>query len=171
MNLNFFFSGIKTPTIYFVDLNKRVIYLEYFKSSVSVKQYFEKLERENELTDDKIKEVAHLLGNAIAKMHSNNMVHGDLTPSNFLIQKNEVTNKNEIIVIDFGLSHLEASDEDKGVDLYLLERALVSMNVDASQFFKDILQKYKETYKKKINSVLQKFAEVRSRGRKRCMVG
>ncbi|KAK6629175.1 hypothetical protein RUM43_002992 [Polyplax serrata] len=164
--------GIKTPAIYYVDLPKRLIYLEYFKSSTTVKEYFEVLEKNGQLTSEKVKEVADMIGEVVAKMHMNNMVHGDLTTSNFLLVKNSQTGKNELIIIDFGLSHLEASDEDKGVDLYLLERALSSLNINTVQFFVDIIKNYEKMYKSsKIAQILIKFEEVRARGRKRSMVG
>lgn len=152
---------------------KRLIYLEYIKSSVTVKEYFEKLEDEKALTKEKMNEVADLIGATVAKMHYNNMVHGDLTTSNFLLVKNEEKGQHDIIVIDFGLSHLEATDEDKGVDLYLLERALASSNINSSEFFDDVIKKYTATSKpyQNINKVLNKFQEVRARGRKRSMIG
>lgn len=154
-----------------MDLKNRLIYLEYFKSSITVKEYFEKLDKKGELTSEKVKELAGTIGEIVAKMHSNNLVHGDLTTSNFLLVPNEKTGKNEIVVIDFGLSHSEASDEDKGVDLYLLERALSSLNVDTLEFFREIMKSYKSVYGDKIVKVLDKFEEVRARGRKRSMVG
>ena len=48
------------------------------------------------------------------------MIH-DLTTSNMLLRDSE-----DIVLIDFGLSYISSLVEDKGVDLYVLERAFLS---------------------------------------------
>ena len=48
-------------------------------------------------------------------------VHGDLTTSNVM-----VCGGGGVVLIDFGLSGVSSSAEDKAVDLYVLERAILS---------------------------------------------
>ncbi|CAG7689226.1 unnamed protein product, partial [Allacma fusca] len=55
---------------------------------------------------------------------------------------------NSIILIDFGLSHMDNSPEDKGVDLYVLERALTSTYSCIEWFFECILKAYISEYLK-----------------------
>jgi TP53 regulating kinase-like protein len=76
-----------------------------------------------------------------------------------------------VALIDFGLSHVDSSMEDKGVDLYVLERALISTHANIDQLFPTILSAYVEANKKESQDVLKKLDEVRARGRKRTMVG
>src|SRR3989344_7815516 len=61
------------------------------------------------------KEVGILIG----KMHAANIIHGDLTTSNMIVHP-----KKGIHLIDFGLSFFSPKDEDKAVDLHVLNKAL-----------------------------------------------
>ena len=59
------------------------------------------------------------IGKKIAILHNNNIIHGDLTTSNMILDK-------EIFFIDFGLSFFSHKIEDMAVDLHLLKQALES---------------------------------------------
>lgn len=76
----------------------------------------------------------------------------------------------EIVLIDFGLSAQSVQDEDKAVDLYVLERAFGSTHPEAEGLFREVLRAYGESYKG-AGVVLKKLEEVRMRGRKRSMLG
>ena len=108
-------------------------------------------------------------------MHLKNIIHGDLTTSNMLLlHKTQEFNplNPELILIDFGLGYVESVAEDKGVDLYVLERALLSTHPNTEEFFKVLLQSYTETCgEKAAKDVIAKLDEIRMRGRKRTMVG
>ena len=69
------------------------------------------------------------------------------------------------------LSLQEGSAEDKGVDLYVLERALVSTHPDTEWLFQEMMDHYKHQYGKGVGEVVKKFEEIRLRGRKRTMLG
>lgn len=61
------------------------------------------------------------MGEVVAKIHNNHLIHGDLTTSNFMLSESK-----QIAVIDWGLSFVSEKTEDKAVDLYVLERAINS---------------------------------------------
>lgn len=146
--------------------------MEYFSESISVKEYIQKLETsEPDDSITKLSELASLIGKAIAKLHLNNIVHGDLTTSNLLLINKTETNLGELVIIDLGLSSSDASAEDKGVDLYVLQRALASTHANTEELFNNILKAYCKEYGKKSNDIISKFEEVAARGRKRTMVG
>ncbi|EFA00476.1 EKC/KEOPS complex subunit TP53RK [Tribolium castaneum] len=164
-------AGIRTPALYLVDFNRRTIFMEYFENSIVVKDFIA------QASNEVISKLALKIGAVLGKMHANSIIHGDLTTSNMLL-----VNKNgqksysnlqdlELIFIDFGLSHVESSAEDKGVDLYVLERALISTHSTASEIFDQVLEGYKLENKSGFKEVLAKFKEVQARGRKRTMVG
>lgn len=73
----------------------------------------------------KLIELGNIIGKSIGKMHYTDVVHGDLTTSNMMIVENE-SEIHDIILIDFGLGMTRPVIEDKAVDLYVLERALIS---------------------------------------------
>ncbi|TBU02848.1 Bud32-like protein kinase [Hamiltosporidium magnivora] len=93
------------------------------------------------------------LGETIQKMHKLNIIHGDLTTSNFILKKED------LYIIDFGLSYFSTKEEDKAVDLYLFEKAIRCTHPEF------IIDYFYEGYTDKI--VLNRLIEVRKRGRKR----
>ncbi|KAK4038429.1 EKC/KEOPS complex subunit BUD32 [Parachaetomium inaequale] len=124
------------------------------------------------------------IGTAIGALHKTGVVHGDLTTSNMMLRptrggqvdgcagdedKARVV-EGDVVLIDFGLATQSMADEDRAVDLYVLERAFASTHPRAEKLFAAVLQSYKETFKK-APSVLIKLEDVRMRGRKRSMLG
>jgi len=59
------------------------------------------------------------IGEKVAILHNNNIIHHDLTTSNMIFNK-------QIYFIDFGLSFFSTKIEDRAVDLHLLKEALES---------------------------------------------
>ncbi|RIB13082.1 hypothetical protein C2G38_2041287 [Gigaspora rosea] len=119
-----------------------------------------------ELSSSKYEELTTKIGVALAKMHSADVIHGDLTTSNLLLRESN----NSLVVIDFGLSYISSLPEDKVVDLYVLEKTFLSTHPNSESMFTSILDIYKNNYKAS-KDILSKLAEVRLRGRKRSMVG
>ncbi|EEH34812.2 serine/threonine-protein kinase bud32 [Paracoccidioides lutzii Pb01] len=76
----------------------------------------------------------------------------------------------EIVLIDFGLAGQSIQDEDRAVDLYVLERAFGSSHPRTEPLFHEVLMGYADSYKG-ANVVLKKLEQVRLRGRKRSMIG
>lgn len=158
--------GILTPAIYSVDFQRRIIFMEQIENSVTLKEYI------NSSTKDERKSMSSYVGTVLGKMHSSNIVHGDLTTSNMLVLNQKDGNSDfKVALIDFGLSRIDTSAESKGVDLYVLERALISTHSTANEVFPLILDGYKKGNKNGNKQVLHKLEEVRARGRKRTMVG
>ncbi|KAK4657706.1 serine/threonine-protein kinase bud32 [Podospora pseudocomata] len=125
------------------------------------------------------------IGVAVGALHRTGVVHGDLTTSNMMLRPwaddrlpNGHGDKAEkakavagdVVVIDFGLAMQSQSDEDRAVDLYVLERAFASTHPRAERLFHHILDSYREAFKK-APGVLHKLEDVRMRGRKRSMLG
>merc|ERR1711963_677055 len=104
-------------------------------------------------------------------MHTNNIIHGDLTTSNMLLKGSP--EELNLFVIDFGLSSFEEANEEKGVDLYVLERAFLSSHPNTQELFSCILKAYAENISNKnvCSNIMSKLEEIRMRGRKRTMVG
>lgn len=111
------------------------------------------------------------VGQILAKMHDEDVIHGDLTTSNMLLRSPGPKGaKPDLILIDFGLSYISALPEDKGVDLYVLEKAFLSTHPNTEPLFEKLLESYAAASKKS-PAVIKKLDEVRLRGRKRSLVG
>lgn len=76
-------------------------------------------------------------------------------------------------MIDFGLARLDSTVEDKAVDLYVLERSLLSAHSEVPTLFSCIFHQYQQNYQNKsqCEQVLAKYKQVQARGRKRLMIG
>jgi TP53 regulating kinase-like protein len=75
-------------------------------------------------------------------------------------------------MIDFGLASSQPLPEDKAVDLYVLERAMLSTHPNSQALIDRINQVYESTAKpKKAKATLERLAQVRLRGRKRTAFG
>lgn len=161
-------AGIIVPKVFNVDFNERKIYMEYFDKAMTAKDFIVQIQKLSE-PQSKLDELTKRIGEVVGKFHANNIIHGDLTTSNILIDHKGDDDYN-LIMIDFGLSSYSTSHEDKGVDLYVLERALLSTHSTLPDLFEAILKHYKEANPSSQETV-RKFEEVRARGRKRTMVG
>ncbi|KAL8730939.1 MAG: hypothetical protein Q9166_003729 [cf. Caloplaca sp. 2 TL-2023] len=154
-------------------------------------------EKEGEVWEAREREVQGLMrriGEAVGSMHDVGVVHGDLTTSNLMLrssheatestttigevhpegdrylEEGEVSLEGEIILIDFGLAGQNIQDEDRAVDLYVLERAFGSTHPEIEEVFQKALGAYGESYKG-AKVVLKRLEEVRMRGRKKSMIG
>lgn len=117
----------------------------------------------------KLSPLAEKIGKLLSTMHSGKVIHGDLTTSNMLLRGDPADL--DIVLIDFGLSFSEGLPEDKGVDLYVFERALLSTHPNTEELFSVVIETYKKENTKESADVISKLDEVRMRGRKRTMVG
>ena len=76
----------------------------------------------------------------------------------------------DIVLIDFGLATQSSHDEDRAVDLYVLERAFAATHPAAEPLFREVLRAYADSYRG-AKVVLKRLEDVRMRGRKRSMLG
>ncbi|XP_020237464.1 EKC/KEOPS complex subunit TP53RK isoform X2 [Cajanus cajan] len=156
--------GVCTPVLYAVDAVLHTLTFEYINGP-SVKDVFLEF-GSGGANEESLDKIASQIGVAIAKLHDGGLVHGDLTTSNMLL-KNDT---NQLVLIDFGLSFTSTLPEDKAVDLYVLERAILSMHSSCGNVMNQILAAYRKS-SKQWSSTMNKLAQVRQRGRKRTMVG
>jgi len=170
-------ANIRTPTIYFVDMNNGLFVMEYLDSATTCREYIDSLLKNSNFdeTRSKLTNLSMKIGQILGQMHKNNVIHGDLTTSNMMVQKETDNGGYKICLIDFGLGFAEGSPEDKGVDLYVLERALISTHPNTEFMFDAVINSYKKEMKAErkteCDEIIRKFEDIRMRGRKRTMVG
>lgn len=158
--------GVATPVLFALDSALRTLICEYIEGD-SVKDILLQAEPlPSSAPGGKIEKIAGQIGVAIARLHDGGLIHGDLTTSNMLIR----SDTKDLVMIDFGLSFTSSVPEDKAVDLYVLERALLSLHSSTGDVMELILAAYKKS-SKQWSSTMNKLAQVQLRGRKRVMVG
>lgn len=101
------------------------------------------------------------LGEIVGTLHCNNIIHGDITTSNFIISSNGA-----IFVIDFGLSFFSERYEDKAADIRLFKEILTSFHVDDFDIsFKNFYDGYKKICGSITSKVFKTVGEIEKRGR------
>ena len=147
-------NGVPVPIIYDVDTKKGIITMDYIDGD-RVKDIFNDLSKKNRIN------ICKKIGINIAKLHNNNIIHGDLTTSNMILSDDR------IYFIDFGLGEKNNEIETKGVDLHVLMEAIESTHSKYSDYFNYVLEGYKQELKGNPNLVIQKIEEIVKRGRYR----
>ena len=144
-------SGVATPIIYDIDIEKNQLIMEYIPGK-TVKYILDNdtIEMQNQMLE--------LIGLNVAKLHKNNIIHGDLTTSNMLFFKER------LYFIDFSLGERSKELEPRGVDLRLLKEAINSAHSTIKNGFEKICIAYKKEYKL-ADEVLKKLREIELRGR------
>ena len=133
-------GGVRTPVLYDVDLADKSILMEEI-DGVMLKEVINK-------------NLAYRLGCEIAKLHSANIIHGDITTSNIMISDDN------IVFLDFGLGRYSDLDEDRAVDLLVLKKSLQSIDfTKAVSYFDEVLRGYDNP------KVSSKIKEIEHRGR------
>jgi Kae1-associated kinase Bud32 len=145
--------GVQTPFIYEIDMNKSTIVMEYIEGKL-VKDIL----KEDRPKKDKV-ELVMELGKLVGKLHSNDIIHGDLTTSNI------VKSGHKLVFIDFGLGKFSKAIEDKAVDILLIKKCFISTH---TQIWKGLFFSFQEGYyqsMKGAKSVLKRAIKVEARGR------
>lgn len=133
-------AGVKTPTLYDVDLDKKAIVMQEIEGSML-----------KDVLDD---DLAFKIGCEISKLHSADIIHGDITTSNIMLDGDK------LVFIDFGLGRYSNLDEDKAVDLLVLKKSLQSIDYNlAIKYFDLVLKGYDN------DKMANKISEIESRGR------
>lgn len=136
---------IKVPKV--IDVKEFSIIMEYVDGEVL-----------RDVISTTNKEVIQQVGEYVALLHSSDIIHGDLTTSNMIV-------KDELYLIDFGLSEVKKSVEAKAVDLHVLKQALKSKHHDCYRKTWMVIKKaYLASYKKG-SEVIKRLRRVEARGR------
>ena len=146
--------GVSIPIIYDVDLKNGAITMEYLEGD-RVKDIL------NDLSEEERTKLCNKIGQSIAKLHNNDIIHGDITTSNMILLNDRVH------FIDFGLGEKSSEIETKGVDLHVLMEAIESTHSKYSDCFKAVLDGYTTELAGSAKPVINKIEEIVKRGRYR----
>ena len=145
--------GVQTPFIFEIDMNKATIVMEYIEGNL-VKGILK-----SDISKEKKLELVKEIGSLVGILHSNDIIHGDLTSSNIL------NSKDRLVFIDFGLGKFSKAIEDKAVDILLIKKCFISTH---TQIWKELFVSFQEGYYQSMKSaknVLRRVIKVEARGR------
>lgn len=92
------------------------------------------------------------VGEMLGRLHNCGIAHGDFTPANIMIERENA------YVIDFGLSEITESIEEKALDLLLMKRSI------SGKMYARFISGYAKTCKQR-RDIEQRLAEIEQRGR------
>ncbi|KXH76508.1 MAG: hypothetical protein AM326_02700 [Candidatus Thorarchaeota archaeon SMTZ-45] len=146
--------GVPTPAVYSVDLDNHTILMDFIAGT-----QFKQLA--GQLSQSTLISLCHRFGRLIALLHAGDVVHGDPTTSNVIVDE-----KSRLWIVDFGLSEMNATIEMKGVDLHLIHRALETTHWDIQEDMLDAtLEGYVDLLGNTAEPTLSRMNEIRERGR------
>lgn len=166
-------DGVSVPGILAVDWENGWTVTEWIDGK-TVKQAI----RERHTGEEKaLTELLGRIGRCVGKLHAAGVIHGDLTSSNMMLRAASGSDasggehlQGDVVLIDFGLATQATQEEDRAVDLYVLERAFGSTHPKEEALFEEVLKAYGESYKG-AKMTLRRLEDVRMRGRKKSMIG
>jgi TP53 regulating kinase and related kinases len=138
--------GIRCPFIYFIDPVRAEIVMEFIEGKNAKEVMTHNL--------------AFRIGHYAGLLHSNNIIHGDLTTSNFIVGK-------KLVLFDFGLAFHSVRNEDKAVDVKLIKTILNSAYSSIyERTFNGFLKGYsKMVGAKEVGRIMKNVYEIERRGR------
>jgi len=140
--------GIAVPKLISTDEKKTTLEMEFIDGK----------KLRDVLSSSNCQKFCEEVGEQVGIMHSNNIIHGDLTTSNI------ISSKDKLYFIDFGLGFFSDKKEDKAVDLHLLKQALNSSHSKiAERSFAAVIKGYKKANTS--SEILERLETVEARGR------
>jgi TP53 regulating kinase and related kinases len=139
-------TGVVSPFLYFVDPLYAEIIMEFVDGRVAKDVITSRLCEE--------------IGKYTALLHTNDIIHGDLTTSNFIVSK-------KLVVLDFGLSYYSQRREDRAVDIRLIKEIFSSAHVS---YYKEVYEAFLRGYSEvcgeyETQKILKNVSEIERRGR------
>ena len=138
-------AGVMSPFVYFVDPAKAEIIMEF-------------VEGQN-VRDVLTPNICYKIGRYAALLHTSNIIHGDLTTSNFVMNK-------RLVLLDFGLSYYSERTEDMATDIRLIKEVFTSAHIVVRKAFPRFMEGYASVASsKKTEKILENVREIEERGR------
>jgi len=148
-------AKINVPKVF--NINKKLEPTDKFNLQIEYLDGDKLSDTLNKYSQEKQFSTMQKLGRQVALMHSNNIIHSDLTTSNTILKENKV------YLIDFGLGYISPKTEDKAVDLHLIKQALEAKHFqNHKQLFENFLKSYKF---KESQKIIERLEIVEKRGR------
>jgi TP53 regulating kinase and related kinases len=138
-------AGVMSPFVHFVDPARAEIIMEF-------------VEGEN-VRDAITPTLCYEMGRYAAMLHASNIIHGDLTTSNFIARK-------RLILLDFGLSYYSERMEDMATDIRLIKGVFTSAHIATKKAFPRFMEGYASVASEtKASRILENVKEIEQRGR------
>jgi len=147
-------AGVPTPLVYFVDIPNTSLIMQFLNGN-KLRDYLMRAKNSKE-----IEQIFNKVGIFTAKLHKENIIHGDLTTSNMILYSDT------IFFIDFGLGFISLDIEDKAVDIRMLKTVLNSTHYEIFDItYNSFINGYRSILGSDADAILTRLEEVERRGR------
>lgn len=143
-------AGVRTPFVWKILPENNSFIMEFIKG----KTMKAVLGKKNKNAEDLCKKAGEIIG----KLHSKDIIHGDLTSSNFIVHENE------LVLVDFGLGSISSRLEDKAVDLLNFRKTFMATHFTISNLWKSTEEQYLKNYSSAA-AVLKHIESIEARAR------
>ena len=138
-------AGVMTPFVHFVDPVRAEIIMEFIEGQNT--------------RDVLVPDICYKIGCCAALLHASNIIHGDLTTSNFIMNK-------RLVLLDFGLSYYSERTEDMATDIRLIKEVFTSAHIPVRKAFPSFVEGYTSVAgRKKTDKILENVKSIEQRGR------
>jgi len=138
-------AGVMSPFVHFVDPVGAEIIMEFVEG--------------DNVRDALMPDLCYEMGRYAALLHASNIIHGDLTTSNFIANK-------KLVLLDFGLSYYSERTEDMATDIRLIKEVFTSAHIAVKKAFPRFVQGYASVAgNKRTDKMLENVKEIEQRGR------
>lgn len=164
-------AGVPTPVVFDVDVDGFEIIMERVRGP-TLKTVLEDAEEGKGEAEGSGKgtakgkkgasgldSICERLGTAVAAMHKGNVVHGDLTAANMIMDEAA----DRIVFIDFGLGERTRELEPRGMDLHVLMEAFKAINLE--HHFDKVAAAYVKAFGDGGKEVVERMEAIAGRGR------
>ena len=144
--------GVNVPSLFGIDIQNYSLFIE----SVQGDLLYEILKNTS------MKELLSIfseLGSQIGILHTNDIIHGDLTVFNVIVNSQKKT-----CIIDFGLAKISVELEAQADDLLTFYSTLKAINLEFQNLFESFLQGYLKVYSEG-KKTYQQMKKIQSRAR------
>jgi TP53 regulating kinase-like protein len=138
-------AGVMSPFVHFVDPVGAEIIMEFVQG--------------DNVKDAITPGLCYEMGRYAALLHASNIIHGDLTTSNFITDK-------KLVLLDFGLSYYSERTEDMATDIRLIKEVFISAHITVKRAFPRFVEGYASVAgKRRTDMILENVKEIEQRGR------
>ena len=144
--------NIRVPAVLAIDTQKQALLIEELQG-VPLYEF---------LTQSTVLELVPIfkeIGRTVAELHKNDIIHGDLTVFNIIIDK-----FHHPWLIDFGLAHISIETEKQADDVLLFENTLKAITSSHQKLLRHFQDVYVETFDKG-QIIFEQAKKIQSRGR------
>jgi TP53 regulating kinase-like protein len=144
--------GVNVPSLFGIDIQNYSLFIESVQGSL----LYEILKTTSK---KELLSIFSELGSQIGVLHSNDIIHGDLTVFNVIVNSQQKT-----CIIDFGLSKISSELEAKADDLLTFYSTLKAINLEFQNLFESFLQDYLKVHSEG-KKTYQQMKKIQSRAR------